>query len=66
MAIKLARTKRARVTQFSGWPPPPPKIQPLLEEDELSSAKALLIGLGAGMVLWSVMLLICAWRWGLL
>lgn len=63
---RQAMRKYPRVTQFTGWPPPPPRIEPLLEDDELSGAKALLAGLAIGSVIWCGLLLICAWHWGLL
>lgn len=58
----------ALVTEFTGWPPPPPppKIEPLLQEDELTEARAFLIGLALGCSMWVAILAACAWYWGLL
>lgn len=63
---RQAMSKRARVTEFTGWPPPPPRIEPLLGEDELTGAKAMLLGAFMGLVAWLGIILVCAWHWNLL
>lgn len=61
---RRAKRRAARVTRFTGWPPPKP---PLIstDGDGIGSFGALLAGAVFGAVFWAL-LLIPAWLWGIL
>lgn len=61
---RRAKRRAARVSRFTGWPPPKPGMISL-DADGLGSARAIFIGMGLGAVFWAL-LLVPAWIWGLL
>jgi len=61
---RAKRRRVARVSQFTGWPPPKPGMISM-EDDGLGSARALLVGLVLGLAFWAL-LLVPAWIWGIL
>lgn len=60
---RRAKRRAARVSQFTGWPPPKPAM--ITVGGDMRAAKGLLVACGIGAVFWAL-LLVPAWFWGLL